>query len=122
MSMFDMILKQVAGSPDSIADLAAKVGIDPKMAEMALAALGQSHAEPGDTCELAAKKTGMDVGAIGSILKQFGGEGALGDMVGKVQGAGGMGALSSMLDRDGDGSPINDIMGMAKGFLGGGKS
>lgn len=122
MSMFDTILKQVAGSPDSIADLAAKVGIDPKMAETALAALGQSHAEPGDTVELAAQKTGLDVGALGSILTQFGGEGALGDMVGKLQGAGGLGALSGMLDRDGDGNPIDDIMGMASGMLGGNKS
>lgn len=122
MSMFDTILKQVAGSPDSIADLAAKVGIDPKMAETALAALGQSHAEPGDTVALAAEKTGMDIGALGSVLSQFGGEGALGDMVGKLQGAGGLSALTGMLDRDGDGNPVNDIMGMASGLLGGGKS
>lgn len=122
MSMFDMILKQVAGSPDSIAELAAKVGIDPKMAEAALAALGQSHAEPGDTVELAAGKTGLDVGALGSILSQFGGEAALGDMVGKLQSAGGLAVLSGMLDRDGDGNPVDDIMGMAQGMLGGGKS
>ena len=122
MSMFDSILKQVAGSPDSIADLAAKVGIDPKLAETALAALGQAHAAPGDTVATAAEKTGIDAGALGSILNQFGGEAALGDMVGKLQSAGGLGALTGMLDRDGDGNPVDDIMGMAKGLFGGGNS
>lgn len=118
MSILDSILKQVGGSPDTVADLAGKVGIDPSMVEKALAALGQSHAEPGDTVELAAQKTGMDAGALGSILEQFGGEGALGDMVGKLQGAGGLGGLTSMLDQDKDGNPVNDLMGMAKGLFG----
>jgi hypothetical protein len=30
--------------------------------------------------------------------------------------------LTSALDRDGDGNPINDVLGMAKGLFGGSKS
>lgn len=118
MSFLDGILKQVGGSPDSIADLAAKVGIDPKMVEKGLAALGQSHAEEGDTVELAAEKTGMDTGALGSIMEKLGGEGALNDMVGKLGGAGGLGSLTAMLDKDGDGNVIDDLKGMASGLFG----
>ncbi len=119
MSILDSIMQQVSGSPDTVANLAEKVGIDPAMAEKAVAALGQSHAEDGDTVELAAEKTGIDTGMLGSIMEQMGGEGALGDLSSKLQGGeGGLAGLASMLDRDGDGNPINDVMGMAKGLFG----
>lgn len=119
MSFLDGILKQVGGSPDTIADLAEKVGIDPSMVEKGLAALGQSHDEDGDTVELAAEKSGLDTGALGSIMEKIGGEGALGDMVGKLGGTeGGLGNLTSMLDQDGDGNIMDDITGMAKGLFG----
>ncbi len=122
MSILDSIMQQVSGSPDTVASLAEKVGIDPAMAEKAVAALGASHGEDGDTVELAAQKTGMDAGALSGIMEQMGGEGALGDLVGKMQdageGEGMLGNLASMLDQDGDGNPINDVMGMAKGLFG----
>ncbi len=122
MSILDGILKQVSGSPDTVAAIAEKVGIDPEMAEKAVAALGASHAEDGDTIELAAEKTGLDAGALGGIMEQMGGEGALGDLAGKMQGEAGEGGalagIASMLDRDGDGNPINDVMGMAKSLFG----
>ncbi|MFM7404730.1 MAG: hypothetical protein ACKO1N_11745 [Erythrobacter sp.] len=86
--------------------------------EKGLAALGQSHAEPGNTIEMAAQKTGLDAGALGSILEQFGGESALGDLMGKVQGAGALAGLGALLDADKDGNPLNDIVGMAKGLFG----
>ncbi|MEL7199078.1 MAG: hypothetical protein AAGL10_12260 [Pseudomonadota bacterium] len=120
MSILDSIMSQVAGSPDTVASLAEKVGIDPAMAEKAIAALGQSHAEDGDTVELAAEKTGLDAGALGGIMEQLGGEGALGDIAGKMQegGEGGLSSILGMLDRDGDGNPLNDIAGMASGLFG----
>ncbi len=122
MSILDSIMQQVSGSPDTVASLAEKVGIDPAMAEKAVAALGASHGEDGDTVELAAQKTGMDAGALSGIMEQMGGESALGDLVGKMQdageGEGMLGNLASMLDQDGDGNPINDVMGMAKGLFG----
>ncbi|MEM6908053.1 MAG: hypothetical protein AAF494_05185 [Pseudomonadota bacterium] len=119
MSILDTIMSQVSGSPDTVASLAEKVGINPAMAEKAVAALGQSHAEDGDTVELAAAKTGMDTGALGSIMEQLGGEGALGDIAGKLQSSeGGLSGIMDMLDQDGDGSPIDDITDMAKGLFG----
>ncbi|MEL7446302.1 MAG: hypothetical protein AAGK02_10870 [Pseudomonadota bacterium] len=120
MSILDSIMKQVSGSPDTIASLAEKVGIDPALAEKAVAALGQSHAEDGDTVELAAEKTGLDTGALGGIMEQLGGEGALGDIAGKLQGGegGGLAGIASMLDRDGDGNPLDDIADMASGLFG----
>ncbi|MEM9501531.1 MAG: hypothetical protein AAF941_06760 [Pseudomonadota bacterium] len=118
MSMLDGILKQVAGSPDTVASLAEKVGIDPGMAEKAIAALGASQPEDGDTVELAAQKTGIDAGALGSIVSGLGGEGALGDLASKMQGDSNLGGIMSMLDRDGDGNPLDDIADMASGLFG----
>lgn len=118
MGLLDGILQQVAGSPDSVAELAAKVGIDPALAEKAVAALGKSHAEPGDTVELAAQKAGLDVGKISQILTQLGGEGALAEIVGKLGDNPQLSGIFDMLDRDGDGSPLDDIAGMAKGLFG----
>jgi len=120
MGLLDGILQQVAGSPDTVADLAAKVGIDPALAEKAVAALGQSHGEAGDTVTLAAEKTGLDSGTIGAVLNQLGGEGALGDIASKI-GGDKLSGLVGMLDRDGDGNPLNDLGGladMAKGLFG----
>ncbi|MEP3050547.1 MAG: hypothetical protein ABJP48_11200 [Erythrobacter sp.] len=118
MSLLDGVLKQVAGSPDTVASLAEQVGIAPDMVEKAVAALGQSHAEDGDTVELAAQKTGLDSGALGSIMEGMGGEGALGSLSSMMQGDSKLSGLASMLDRDGDGSPIDDVMDMAKGLFG----
>ena len=117
MSALDGILKQVSGSPDTVASLAAKVGIDPAMVETGLAALGQSHDEPGDTVELAAQKSPLDSGMLQSIVAQLGGESALGEMARKVEKSDQISGFASMLDRDGDGSAIDDIAGMASSFL-----
>ena len=49
MGLLDGILGQLGGAAGGIEALAEKVGIPKEMAEQAVAALGQSHAEPGDT-------------------------------------------------------------------------
>ncbi|MDY7099040.1 MAG: hypothetical protein SXU28_12950 [Pseudomonadota bacterium] len=105
MSLLDGILKNIGGAPDDVANLASKVGIDPAMAEKAIAALGQTHQMEGDTVELASEKTGLDAGVLNQIVEQIGGEGSLS-------------SFASMLDRDGDGNPLNDIANMASGFFG----
>ncbi|MEZ5744190.1 MAG: hypothetical protein R3D89_10860 [Sphingomonadaceae bacterium] len=105
MGLLDGILKNISGAPDDVANLAEKIGIDPAMAEKAIAALGQAHQEPGDTVELAAEKTGLDTGVLNQIRDAVGGEGSLA-------------SFASILDRDGDGNPLNDIAGMAKGLFG----
>lgn len=118
MSMLDGLLKQVAGSPDTVADLAEKVGLDPSMVEKAVAALGAASPQEGDTVELAAEKTGLDAGALGGIMSQIGGEGALGDLAEKIGGDSKLSGIMGMLDRDGDGNPLDDIAGMASSFFG----
>lgn len=105
MSLLDGILKNIGGAPDDVANLAEKVGIDPSMAEKAIAALGQAHQMQGDTVELASAKTGLDTNILSQIVEQIGGEGSLA-------------SFASMLDLDGDGSPIDDVMDIAKGLFG----
>lgn len=119
MNILDGIMKQVSGSPDTVASLAEQVGIDPALAAKAVAALGQSHPQEGDTVELAAQKTGLDTSALSGIVAQLGGEGALADISQRMQGEeGGMAGIMNMLDADGDGSPLDDIADMASGFFG----
>jgi hypothetical protein len=117
MSLFDSILGQVGGNLD-ISSIAGKFGIDPSMAEMAVKALGQSHAEPGDTIEGAAAKTGLDSGMLGQLASHLGGEGGLGQLAGLLQGNSALSGIAGMLDKDGDGNPLNDLAGMAGGLLG----
>lgn len=105
MSIFDSLLQTIAGSPDDVVNLAEKVGISPKMAEAAIAALGRSHQMQGDTVELAAAQTGLDPAVLTSIVGHIGGEGSLAN-------------FASILDRDGDGNPLDDLADVAKGLFG----
>ncbi len=115
MGIFDGILNQVSGHAD-IANLAAKVGIDPAMAEKAIAALGVAHQQPGDTVSLAAEKTGLGAGTLSQIIEQIGGEGSLTQFAGAI--ASDPSKIAALFDRDGDGNPLNDVMGMASGLFG----
>ncbi len=105
MSILDGILKNIGGAPDDVVNLAKQIGIDPAMAEQAIAALGKTHQLDGDTVTLAAEKTGISPDVLNQIVTSIGGEGSLTQ-------------FAAMLDRDGDGNPIDDIMDMAKGLLG----
>jgi hypothetical protein len=106
MSLLDSILGQVSQHVD-VANLASKVGIDPAMAEKAIAALGVSHQEPGDTVE----------GAAAKIVEQIGGEGSLGQFAQMLKDNPQVAGIAGMLDKDGDGNPINDVIGMASSFF-----
>ena len=120
MGILDGILGQVAGNLD-IGAIAQQAGIDPALAEKAVAALGQAHPEPGSTVEAAAAKTGLDVGTLTGIVAQLGGEGALGQLSGLLKDNPQAAGILQMLDRDGDGNPLNDLGGladMAKGLFG----
>ena len=85
MSLLNGILQNIGGAPDDIAGLAEMVGIDPAMAEKAVAVLGQTHQMEGDTVELAAERTGFDSGILGQIVEQIGGEGSLGEFAQAIQ-------------------------------------
>lgn len=104
MGLFDSILGQVSGNP-TVTNMAEKLGIDPEMAAKAVAALGEAHQDDRDTIEVAQEKTGLDPDMLNSIRDQIGGEGSLGK-------------FASMLDQDGDGNPLNDVMGMAGKLFG----
>ena len=117
MSAFDSILSQISSNVD-IENLANKVGLDPAMAEKAVAALGQAHAAPGNTVETAAAQTGLDAGVLSQIVGHIGGEGSLGEFARILHDHPQAQSLLGLLDRDGDGNPINDIAGMAKGLFG----
>ena len=52
------------------------------------------------------------------FLPKILGEGALGDLAGKMGGDSKLGGIMSMLDQDGDGNPLDDIAGMASGLFG----
>lgn len=106
MSILDGILKNIGGAPDDVVNLAKQVGLDPALVETAIATLGKTHQLDGDTVTLAAEKTGLSPDILNQIVGAIGGEGSLSN-------------FASILDRDGDGSPLNDIMGMAKGLFGG---
>ena len=117
MGIFDSIIGQVGEHAD-VGNLAAKLGISPEVAEQAIAALGQSHAEPGDTVAGAAAKTGLDTGILNQIVAQIGGEGSLGQYAQMLTDNPIASGLLSKLDRDGDGNPLNDLAGMASGLFG----
>lgn len=76
MGILDSLFSQLSGNVD-VANMAAKLGIDESVAEKAIAALGQSHQEPGDTLTGAAAKTGLDTDTLSQIVEQIGGEGSL---------------------------------------------
>ena len=117
MSLLDGILGQVTQNVD-IANLAAKVGLDPAMAEKAITALGAAHQAPEDTVGLAASQTGIDRAILQQVVQHIGGEGSLGQFAELLKGNGALSGLAGMLDRDGDGSPLNDVAGLAKGLFG----
>ena len=104
MGLLDGIMGQLGGA-DQIGKIAGQFGLSEEQVQMAVAALGKAHPEPGDTVSSAAASTGLSAETLQGILGQIGGEGALGQVAG-------------MLDRDGDGNPVNDIMGMAGKLLG----
>ncbi len=116
MGLLDGVLGQLGGA--NVGALAEKFGLPPELAEKAVAALGQSHAEPGDTIAGAAAKTGLDAGMLGQMAEQLGGEGGLEKLNGMMKDNPALSGVLGMLDRDGDGNPLDDIAGMAKGLFG----
>jgi hypothetical protein len=110
MSLLDGLLGQLGQNVD-VANLAAKVGLDP--------ALGAAHPQPGDTVATAAAQTGIDSGVLAQMVEHIGGEGALGNFASLIAANPQVAGIAQMLDRDGDGNPINDLAGMASGLFGG---
>jgi hypothetical protein len=104
VGLFDTIMGAVEDHPE-VTNMASKLGIDPSLAQQAIAALGEAHHQDGDTVELAAAKTGLDQGTLAQVVEQIGGEGSLA-------------RFGQMLDLDGDGNPLNDVAGFAGKLFG----
>lgn len=123
------VLGQIFGSKDvsrSVAGHASQqTGIDSTLLKQMLPMLAMIVA--GYMAKQAGGEQGGGLGGlIGSVLGggQSSGGGGLGGMLGNVLGgalgggqqaapAGGLGGLGSLLDLDGDGNPLDDIIGMA---------
>ena len=117
MGMLDGLLGQVTQNVD-IKNLAAKVGLSPEQVESAVTALGQAHTALTDTVTTAASATGLSTDVLQQIVGHIGGEGALGQFASLLQGSGVLGNVGSMIDQNGDGNPMDEIAGFAKGLFG----
>ncbi len=103
MGMLDGILSQIGGA-DKVAELASKVGLSEDQVQMGMSALGKAHSEPGDTVASAAAATGIGQEKLQGLLGAIGGENILSK-------------ATSFLDKDGDGSVMDDVADMAKGLF-----
>lgn len=125
------ILGQIFGSKDVSRTVAGhaseQTGIDPSLLKKMLPILAMLVAG-----YLAKQSGGQESGGLGGLIGGMlgGGQsgGGLGGMLGNVLGgalgggqqaapaSGGLGGLASLLDMDGDGNPLDDIIGMAGKF------
>ena len=109
------VLGQIFGSPDVSRTVASRAsaqsGLDPALLKKMLPMLAMLVAG------FMAKQGGAGASAPSASGGGLGGDlgGLLGGLLGGGQGAsrGAQGGLASMLDLDGDGNPLDDILGMA---------
>jgi hypothetical protein len=109
------VLGQIFGSPDVSRTVASRAssqtGLDPALLKKMLPMLAMLVAG------LMAKQGGVGASAPAASGGALGGDlgGLLGGLLGSGQGAGrgAPGGLASLLDLDGDGNPLDDILGMA---------
>lgn len=116
VSQGNNVLGQIFGSPDvsrAVAqNAAAQTGLAPGVLKqmlpmLAMLVAGYMSKQGGATSAAAMPAPGGDLGSLlGGLL---GG--------GQAPAQAGGGGLASMLDLDGDGNPLDDILGMAGGFL-----
>lgn len=107
---FGALSKQVGLSPDEV-----KTGGESILSKLAGGGQDANQAAMG-----AAAKTGLPLDKLQALLpalaSQFG-EGGVDGILAKLGVAGGIGGIAKSLDKDGDGNPLNDIAGMAKGLF-----
>lgn len=95
MNRLDSILEGIHGAPDDVDNLAAKIGIDPSLVEMAIRTLSETHQAGGDTVSMAAARTGIDASILRRIIAEIGGEGSLGHFANALAKESGAGAQQS---------------------------
>lgn len=94
MSLLDSILGQVSDNA-TIENLATKVGLTPEQVESAVTALGQAHAQDGDTVQTASESTGLPADKLNQLVDHIGGEGSLGRFASLIAGGGGLSGIAS---------------------------
>lgn len=103
--------------PTRIGQLAQQFGLPPELATQALqhmasaAQTGQAQT-PDQAVEHASRETGLDVGSLAQMLQQL-----VGGQAGGAQAGGFMGMATQMLDRDKDGSVIDDLTRLGGGIF-----
>ena len=81
--------------------------------------MATGHHAPTDTIATAAANSGLDAGVLGQVMAHIGGEGALESFASAISAhPDAVQKVSGFLDKDGDGNPLNDIAGLAKGLFG----
>jgi hypothetical protein len=110
------ILGTIFGSKDvsrSVAGQAAtQTGIDPSLLKrmlpiLAMLVAGYMAKQSGGAAQGGAAQGGASAGGLGGLLGGLLGGGS------QQASSGGLGGLGSLLDMDGDGNPLDDIIGMA---------
>jgi hypothetical protein len=124
MSMFDQLMEQARGL--DLGAVAQRVGLSQEQVAGAARALLPQIADPqvdnAEATAAVAADTGISPGKLAemvpALLEQARAQGATGGALGNVLAGLGsdpgamLGNLKGALDRDGDGNPINDVLGM----------
>lgn len=127
MSMFEQLMQQAQGL--DLNAVAAKVGLTPEQVQQGARALLPQIADPdvdnGQAAAAVAADTGISqaqlAAMVPALLQQAQSMGASGGALGNLMaglGGGGeaggstLGGLAASLDKDGDGNPIDDVLGM----------
>lgn len=100
--------------------LGAQVGLDPAQVQQGIGAIlaRLGGGESGDAAAAgAAAETGLSLDSLQALLPALQAQLGQGGLDGLMAQFTGQGGILSGLDRDGDGNPINDIAGMARGLF-----
>ena len=110
------VLGQIFGSPDVSRQVAGQAsgatGLSPELLKKLLPIVAMAAAGMMAKSASAGGAAAPAQGGLGGLLGQVMG-GLTGGSAAAPAAAGGLGGLASMLDFDGDGNPLDDIMGMA---------
>lgn len=110
------VLGQIFGSPDVSRQVAGQAsgatGLSPELLKKLLPIVAMAAAGMMAKSASAGGAAAPAQGGLGGLLGQVMG-GLTGGGAAAPAAAGGLGGLASMLDFDGDGNPLDDIMGMA---------
>lgn len=86
MSILDSLLG-AAGQNLDVSGIASQLGIDPSVAQTAIAALGAAHGQDGDTVQAASDATGIDADTLNQVVGALGGHEGLGQVAQALAGS-----------------------------------